>query len=497
MYKALGKAPDKTIYKPLFHYIASIALKDRMKTALLFYISLGTAFVQAQLPYTETLFGFRTEKDIVYDLVPGFAGPEDTLRLDIYKPLGDDNCRRPCLVLVHGGAWIGGSKEDLNMVNIATEMARKGWVVAAINYRLGTHKNASHITYALCTPQLADPCGYTADTAEVVRACYRGQQDAKSALRFMKARFAQDSVDIQNVFIAGESAGAFIALEAAFMNSSAEKPVSCGPLADAPQPSSDLVACLPAGYSLQRPDLGPVEGIGNTGSYNADVQGAGSFYGGIINEGILANTTLPAPVVYLYHQGSDVVVNYAYGRLLGRLDWECFAQVNLCQPFANYPVARGGKGTEQLLALQGITSPQVLADIIENYEYMNDCFDNGHSIDNWLLRTQHMADLFARRIADNGNVPGSGPACALAQQEHKSLSLRVFPNPSGSLFYLGNEDQEPLELRVYDSRGICVKGPLILPGAQNTPVQLTAGIYILHVRDIQGNVYAFRQVCIP
>ena len=56
---------------------------------------------------------------------------------------------------------------------------------------------------------------YPADTAEVYRALYRAMQDTKTAMRFLKARSAQDSTNRDAVYIVGESAGAFTALQAA------------------------------------------------------------------------------------------------------------------------------------------------------------------------------------------------------------------------------------------------------------------------------------------
>ena len=79
---------------------------------------------QAQSAYIQNNFSaVRSDVDQVYGIQTNFSGIEDTLHLDIYKPVGDSNCLRPLLVLVHGGSWIGGSKLDQNIVFIAQEMA--------------------------------------------------------------------------------------------------------------------------------------------------------------------------------------------------------------------------------------------------------------------------------------------------------------------------------------------------------------------------------------
>ena len=446
--------------------------------------------VTAQLPYTENLYDFAVESDIEYGQVTNFAGITDTLLLDIYKPIGDNNCTRPCLVLIHGGAWISGSKNEGQVVNIAQSFAQKGWVVASINYRLGTHKTPSYEMYWACNDDISVPCGYIADSAEVFRANYRGQQDAKGAIRFMKNRAELDSVDIQNVFIAGESAGAFVAYAAAFMNNESEKPEFCNTMPDAPNPDPDLVSCLPPGYSLERPDLGSVQGNLNLGGHNTSVQGVGSFYGGMMNFEMLEDET-DWPVIYMFHQGSDVIVNYNYGRLLGRIDWECFSPTSLCQNYARYPKAFGSAAISDYFS--GLAeSPERTVDIIENYEYMNDCFDNGHSIDNWVLRAQNMADLFAERIAENGNEPNSGP-CNLSHDPTAQFNIDFYPNPSNGVLTIRHDFYQNLIIRIYEMDGSLVR-------EFNTPkqktIELPTGVYNVQISSSNYEMSAFKRLIV-
>ncbi len=427
-----------------------------------------------QLPYTENLYATSVEHDVIYGQSINYAGQSEILELDLYKPIGDTNCTRPCLILVHGGSWVAGSKSDPNIVNIAQHFAEKGWVVAAINYRLGTHKIGGYDMYALCNDVISAPCGYIADSAEIYRANYRGQQDAKGAIRFMKNRSELDSIDVNNVFIAGESAGGFVAYAATFMNTNSEKPTFCNAISDAPNPDPDLVSCLPVGYSLARPDLGDVQGELNLGGHDASVQGVGNMYGAMLNFDMLVDET-DWPVIYQFHQGSDVVVNYEYGRVLGRMDWECYAQTNICQTYARYPRAYGSKGIESYF-LGLADSPQRVTEIVENYEYLNDCFDNGHSIDNWITRSNSMADLFAIRIDENGNTPNDGP-CFMGISSD-DLNVDVFPNPSNGTVQLSYTGNQIATVYVYSSQGDIVYEQNF--SGQST-IQLTPGIYFLKI----------------
>ncbi len=69
---------------------------------------------------------------VTHDVRYGTAGGDDLL-LDAYVP-DDTNAERVSVVLIHGGAWRTGDKADV--VEEATRLARRGWVVFAVNYRL-------------------------------------------------------------------------------------------------------------------------------------------------------------------------------------------------------------------------------------------------------------------------------------------------------------------------------------------------------------------------
>lgn len=63
------------------------------------------------------------------------AGSKDPgHRLDVYSPPHDDLW--PVVVVIHGGAWIKGNKEMPHYAALSAELARAGYVVFNINYRL-------------------------------------------------------------------------------------------------------------------------------------------------------------------------------------------------------------------------------------------------------------------------------------------------------------------------------------------------------------------------
>ncbi|MBK8442476.1 MAG: alpha/beta hydrolase [Sphingobacteriales bacterium] len=288
------------------------------------------------LPYTQKLYNYKLYSDIPYGTATDYAGESVELKLDIYKPLNDQNCRRPIFIMVHGGSFIGGHKAEGTIPAVCAEMAQRGYVVASINYRLGTHKAASYQPYALCGNGTAldvlpgAKCAYSADSLEFIRGYYRGVQDAKGAVRYMKSRAAMDSTDVNNVYIGGESAGGFIALGVGYMDIESEKPAAAYALAAAPTPDTDLLSCLPSSYDLSRPDLGSVEGMLNTTNpnINSRVQGVANFTGGVIWNLYEGNSK---PPVYLYHLTADPVVPCNYNKAYAGFS-AAINSINLCQP---------------------------------------------------------------------------------------------------------------------------------------------------------------------
>src|SRR5690606_15618810 len=68
------------------------------------------------------------EEDLTYHQVDGVP-----LKADIYYPK-DIAHKIPAVILVHGGGWISGSKENQRVM--AQHLAENGFVAMAVNYRL-------------------------------------------------------------------------------------------------------------------------------------------------------------------------------------------------------------------------------------------------------------------------------------------------------------------------------------------------------------------------
>ncbi len=130
-------------------------------------------------------------------LVKAFNDPELLdLNLDIYYPKTDIFKNRPLVMLIHGGAFYIGSKESAAEKALATTLAKRGYVVASINYRLGFKLLAS----------------------DVELSAYRAIQDAHAALRFLAHNAKGLGIDPTQIYVGGTSAGAVASLSVAFMD---------------------------------------------------------------------------------------------------------------------------------------------------------------------------------------------------------------------------------------------------------------------------------------
>ncbi|MBJ6142080.1 alpha/beta hydrolase fold domain-containing protein [Hymenobacter sp. BT559] len=167
-------------------------------------------FTDADIQTTSgVLFGRNT----VRSYTTNTEGPPKDLLLDVYQPAGDGAVQRPLLLFAFGGAFVTGSRTDAEVVSICRRFARKGYVAAAIDYRLmqldGPTLAANAAIYA---NNLAD---------EVVRAT----NDMRAAVRYFKYDAAGANayhIDPARIFVGGYSAGAITALQVAYTDTDTE-----------------------------------------------------------------------------------------------------------------------------------------------------------------------------------------------------------------------------------------------------------------------------------
>lgn len=129
----------------------------------------------------------------------------EKLQADLYRPADDEV--RPIVVLIHGGGWATGDK--WNMADHARELARAGFVVLNINYRLAPkHKFPAQV------------------------------DDCRAALQWVAQEAAQHRIDPNRIGVYGYSAGAHLAAL-----------IACNPIPDQPKIKAVVAGGAPCDFS--------------------------------------------------------------------------------------------------------------------------------------------------------------------------------------------------------------------------------------------------------
>lgn len=182
-----------------------------MKKIYLLALSLLTIIpaVNAQMcaggRYASDIFTTVTvTSDVNFGSNQSFTGGTTQLDMDIYEPTGDTETKRPLIIWAHGGSFIGGTKNEADVVELSDRFAKKGYVCASIDYRTGM---------------------WPIDSANAIKALLRAVQDMKASVRFFYKDAATSDlykIDTTRIFIGGSSAGAITALQYAYLDQECE-----------------------------------------------------------------------------------------------------------------------------------------------------------------------------------------------------------------------------------------------------------------------------------
>ena len=219
--------------------------------------------------------------------VDEFDTTDEDLYMDIFQPVGDTLSQRPLMIICFGGGFITGSKDHWSIRLLAQQLAKRGFVTATIDYRLGMNIFDSDLSN---------------------RAVYRGIQDGRSAVRFFRADADGANnyrIDPNQIFMGGHSAGAFIATHNAYLDKESERPLSTFVWSqDGPDD------CL---------DLGCLDCAGDNQEYNGSANAIFSYAGALGFTDFIE--TADDPRIVMFHSEDDGTVPYTSGQPFGDLLW--------------------------------------------------------------------------------------------------------------------------------------------------------------------------------
>lgn len=271
-----------------------------MKSFVLFVLLISFFSANSQIPnrYVEEVFQNVTETNNIvfstnvpqpnpniFNLVVLFGGPPIdvfefsttavTLEMDIFQPEGDIASKRPVVILCFGGGFVQGSRTFWSIRLLAQGLARRGYVVASIDYRLGM---------SLYDQELG------------ARSVYRAIQDSRSAVRFFRANAETYNIDPDNIFIGGHSSGAFVAMHNVYLEREEERP-------------DGTFAGFQGNSAI--PDLGCLDCVGDNLGFDGHATAAFNLAGALGDLNFVEDSS--EPPLLQFHSSDDGIVPYGVG----------------------------------------------------------------------------------------------------------------------------------------------------------------------------------------
>lgn len=226
--------------------------------------------VQNDIFYGRNVDYFGNTEDLKLDLYT----PADTVASIITKTSSKGTGKRPLYVWVHGGGFLVGGKDG--GVAEMTYMTNRGFICAAINYRLGWNRDRT-----------GDRC--SGDSSSLKEAIYRTIQDLNASIRFLVANADKYGIDTSNIFIGGQSAGGVAILNTAYINQDY---------------ASQMVPNAIARF-------GRIDNADNNLTNTFTIKGLESMWGGL-NDPSRINAANALPTIF-FHGELDNVVPYDIG----------------------------------------------------------------------------------------------------------------------------------------------------------------------------------------
>jgi len=182
---------------------------------LLLFAMLTTVGLQAQRYLSEVFTSVNVQHDIPYGsnftvLTVGVTGhtARQPLVMDVYTPNGDTETNRPVILYFRTGDFLPnpqnggttGTRYDSIAVELCTRLAKMGYVVANVDYRLGWNPISPDINVRIST---------------LINAAYRGVQDSRACVRYFRKSVENGNpfgICPNKITVFGEGTGGYISL---------------------------------------------------------------------------------------------------------------------------------------------------------------------------------------------------------------------------------------------------------------------------------------------
>ncbi len=264
----------------------------------------------SQTRYLDDIFSSVTvTSDVVYgtniSILPMLQGlppaPTD-LKCDIYQPDGDSETNRPVIILAHTGSFLPpvingqptGSKTDSSIVEQCTRWAKKGYVAVAMTNRMGWNPTSTD---------------QNVRTSTLLQAAYRGIQDARSLIRYMRQDEANGNtygIDESKIVFGGQGTGGYLSLGVATLDTAAK--LFLPKFIDLTDPLNPVPYVYPPVFgNIWGTDMGYIPVTDSLGNPVLDTAG----------QPVMAPFALPNNVGY----SSDISLAFNLGGALADISW--------------------------------------------------------------------------------------------------------------------------------------------------------------------------------
>ncbi|MEH0158041.1 alpha/beta hydrolase [Limibacter armeniacum] len=169
-----------------------------MKKYLLFVLVWMPLIAFSQVRYQDELFEKVNRTTEVYMQKNG-----QDYALDIYQPEGDTVKNRPMIIMVHGGGFSGGVRDEPRYINFLETFARLGYVGVSISYELRAK-------------DIKGGVGCEMSRHEKVEIFKHTVHDLRKATAYLLDKSSEVGFDASQIILAGSSAGAECILHAAY-----------------------------------------------------------------------------------------------------------------------------------------------------------------------------------------------------------------------------------------------------------------------------------------
>jgi acetyl esterase/lipase len=214
--------------------------------------------------------------NVVYGSNTTVDGKTQSLTMNIYFPrLRENGKMYPLVMLMHGGSFTSGSKENMN--SSCRTMADSGFIAVTINYRKGWNSGSN-------------PYNCQGDIDGLKNATYRATQDASAALRFLVEKSGEYAIDENWIFVGGNSAGAVLAFNLVYLNQE--------------YANRELKESVNA--------LNNLDEASNSSRHKYTIKGICGMWGGLPDSNLITSSN--AVPAILYHGTNDYIIPYNYGR---------------------------------------------------------------------------------------------------------------------------------------------------------------------------------------